>query len=190
MSGRRIQGASLAEFLVAAGMLLLLTLVTGSVLVYAYSRGAKLDKRQERIQEYALFRERFSSLLINCRLTVADSGSDRLTFVNPSRLPTAVGHLDLVSSAEQTKWNEVDVYQITSETVDGNFLILNKKVLPALLPGESRPDQILWNLGRQPSSLEFDITQLPVLKTTVSSREDDTSPTWTRTIILVVENFV
>lgn len=190
MSRRRLRGTTLAELLVASGMLLLLTTVTVSVLVYAYSRGATLDKRQERIQEYALFKERVSQLLVNCKLKVADSGPDKLTFVNPSRLPTAVGNLDLVNSFEQTSWNEDDVYQITTEMVEGNFLIINKKILPVPKATDPRPDLILWNLGKQPSSLEFDLSQMPVLKIKVSSREEDTSPAWTRTIIIVVENFV
>lgn len=177
------RGFTLLELMVGSTLFLLLTGLIITTLVYAFQRGAYFDAKQETLQEFAIFRERLQQSLRDARIQLSGSSPSLVQFVLPVRVPTAQGNLNLISYAEQVQWDEANVFEITLVN-SGNSLIQRRLV------GDPDQTQILWNLGTQPSFLEFDFSNMPVLKVTVQSRDSDTSPPWSRTLLLVVENFI
>ncbi len=173
------RGFTLAEVLIAASLLLLVTAITLGVLTNTYRRALLLEQKHDTLQRFILARNYLTKRLLNSNLQVASSSPQRLVFLLAAGEATAYGQLHRVSSTEMTQWLTDRPQEVTIETRGAQKVLVDK--------GGGSPPRTLWVMG-EVGELKADLTRLPLLDITLSTTDRDRRP-WSRTFTLRVENY-
>ncbi len=177
---------TLIEILVASGLLIVLTMAFFQILAPALRRTVKIDRRQENLQRFILFKEYLTKRMGNVRLIADTVGPTSLEFYLPDQVDTAeYGPVNVVKVTEMIYWNENIKNRITiPESGDKNRIITE-------IAGEKvRP---LWNLGPSGEvTFSFDRSGIPQLTTeiTITDEKEPMAAPWKNSFKVYIKNFI
>lgn len=169
---------TLTEMLLTCTLLALVMLTFFTILMASFDRTQKLDRRQEMLQQFLIFKEYAHRQLRNARLELAQCDAQKLTFLLPYQEDTAYGRLNRVNASEMTDWNLAQPRRL---------LLVDTRIVQQL---EGTPDRTLWNL-HEGGRLEFVLSELPLLRVLVSGQTDSDAAAapWQREFVIMMENY-
>ncbi|MDQ7825723.1 MAG: type II secretion system protein [Candidatus Eremiobacteraeota bacterium] len=158
-------GMTLTELLVASGLMIFVSLVFFQIFSPTLQRTIRIDKKQEQLQKFILFKEYLTKRLNNVQ--IKEVTQTEIKFYLPDQAETGSGKLNLIDTSEMTQWNTSAVYTIAiNETAEDSVIQESLEGSPS---SDSR-NRKLWSLGPG-GTLAFDAAKLPLLGITVKARE-------------------
>lgn len=166
---------TLAEILVSASLLLILTAVALSSLTPILRRQEKFQAADDKVRGFLTAREALHGHLARAR--VRSVTPEQLTVIFPRKIPTNHGSLSKLAAGETLDYDLDTEFDVWFDTGRG-WLMWNEQVLWRLGPGSSMR---LEQFGADSAFVRFNFT----------GREEPTrtdSPLWTRSFVLFMPN--